>query len=86
MSPFRFVSLLPYGDISPTTNLGQFLSAIVMILGYSVIAVPTGIVTAEFARRVSDPIELTEACPGCGQEGHDRKADFCNRCGTKLHH
>ena len=75
-----------YGDISPTTSLGQFLAAIVMIMGYSVIAVPTGIVTAEFARRASDPIELTEACPGCGHEGHDRKADFCSRCGSKLHH
>ena len=75
-----------YGDISPTTSLGQFLAAIVMILGYSVIAVPTGIVTAEFAKRTIDPIELSEACAGCGHEGHDRKADFCNRCGVKLHH
>ncbi len=70
-----------YGDITPITPLGQFLSAIVMILGYSVIAVPTGIVTAELfqARRTN-----TQACRYCAREGHDDDAVFCKYCGARL--
>jgi len=70
-----------YGDITPITPLGQFLSAIVMILGYSVIAVPTGIVTAELfqTRRTN-----TQACRYCAREGHDDDAVFCKYCGARL--
>lgn len=70
-----------YGDISPVTPLGQFISCIVMILGYGVIAVPTGIVTVEMSqagRRRRHP------CGGCGTPEHDIDASFCKSCGWKL--
>lgn len=75
-----------YGDITPTTELGQFLSALVMILGYSVIAVPTGIVTSEFTKSnmVQDHPVSTQACRYCGQDGHDSDATYCKFCGEIL--
>ena len=75
-----------YGDISPHTSLGQFIAAFVMILGYSVIAVPTGIVSAEFIGMSGSKDIATEACRGCGAEGHSLSADYCFRCGEKLQH
>jgi len=74
-----------YGDISPTTNLGQFISAIIMLLGYAVIAVPTGIVSSEMSK--SDAIfveDSTQACRFCSQEGHDEDALHCKFCGELL--
>lgn len=74
-----------YGDISPQTNLGQFLAGIVMILGYAVIAVPTGIVTAEFANENNKAAQTnTQACRYCATEGHDDDALFCKNCGEEL--
>lgn len=73
-----------YGDIAPQTALGQFLSAVVMILGYGMIAVPTGIVTAEMSLHKGVPIS-TQACPGCSREGHDHDAGFCKHCGEQLY-
>jgi voltage-gated potassium channel len=72
-----------YGDISPGTSLGQALAAIVMISGYSIIAVPTGIFTVEFSRAMKKKI-TTQACPSCSAEDHDHNAVFCKRCGAKL--
>jgi voltage-gated potassium channel len=72
-----------YGDISPNTGPGQFLAAIVMILGYSIIAVPTGIVTVELSQAYTDK-STSQACPNCSAEGHDRDAEYCKFCGTKL--
>lgn len=72
-----------YGDISPQTGPGQFLAAIVMILGYSIIAVPTGIVTVELSHVRKEHLS-TQACPGCSAEGHDADAEYCKFCGTKL--
>ncbi len=72
-----------YGDISPNTGPGQFLAAIVMILGYSIIAVPTGIVTVELSQAYTDK-STSQACPNCSAEGHDRDALFCKYCGAKL--
>lgn len=72
-----------YGDIAPATPLGKTLAAIVMILGYGIIAVPTGIVTAELAARRERPT-ATRDCPACGARGHDVDASFCNRCGGRL--
>ncbi len=72
-----------YGDIAPQTVLGQALAAAVMILGYSIIAVPTGIVSAELGkagmRRIS-----TQACSECSAEGHDVDAKHCKYCGAEL--
>ena len=72
-----------YGDISPQTNLGQVLAAIIMILGYSIIVVPTGIVTVELARS-EDKTFSTRACPACGKDGHDADATCCKYCGANL--
>jgi voltage-gated potassium channel len=71
-----------YGDIAPKTPLGQFLAALLMILGYAIIAVPTGIVSAELAR-TSRPVSR-QACPDCGAEGHDVDAIHCKYCGATL--
>ncbi len=72
-----------YGDITPTTVLGQFLSALVMILGYAVIAVPTGIVSAEFIRSPSQKVN-SQACKYCSKEGHDNDATYCKYCGELI--
>ncbi len=72
-----------YGDISPKTDLGQALAACIMIFGYAIIAVPTGIVTVEMSRIPSKGI-TTQACPVCGAEGHDPDAVYCKKCGGKL--
>ncbi len=68
-----------YGDIAPVTALGQFLSAALMILGYAVIAVPTGIVSVEVAT-ASSKIE----CSNCGNRDHKKNAKFCDNCGNEL--
>jgi voltage-gated potassium channel len=70
-----------FGDITPTSNLGRFLSALVMILGYAVLAVPTGIITMEM---ITNRSTNTQSCPGCGAEGHDDNAHFCKFCGAAL--
>ena len=72
-----------YGDISPQTDLGQALAAFIMIIGYGIIAVPTGIVTVELSRATHQEVS-TQACPKCGREGHDADADFCKYCGASL--
>ncbi len=70
-----------YGDIHPQTPLGQAAASLVMILGYGVIAVPTGIISAE-ATRLS--ASAAPGCPGCGALGHPADARFCRRCGAPL--
>jgi voltage-gated potassium channel len=72
-----------YGDIAPATNIGQFFASIVMIMGYSIIAVPTGIVTAEITR-AKRKIVTTQTCPECLKEGHDVDAKYCKYCGSEL--
>lgn len=72
-----------YGDISPQTSLGQMLSAVIMIMGYGIIAVPTGIVTVELSR-VRPGNTTTEVCRYCSREGHDEDAEYCKYCGSKL--
>ncbi len=73
-----------YGDITPITGLGQFLSALVMIMGYAVLAVPTGIVSSELVNATKVHTN-TQSCPVCGREGHDDNAEYCKYCGGKLH-
>lgn len=72
-----------YGDIHPITPLGQAVAAFVMILGYSVIAVPTGIVSVEIARQ-GDAKAEDKSCEGCGLEDHEEDAKYCKRCGHQL--
>ena len=71
-----------YGDLSPKTPLGQAFASLVMILGYAIIAVPTGIVTAELSRSVRN--YSTQVCPECNRQNHDSDASFCKYCGAKL--
>lgn len=75
-----------YGDISPGTPLGQFLASFVMIMGYGIIAVPTGIVTANIAKRDNKPPEIAghPLCMSCGTETHNVGAKYCHNCGEKL--
>lgn len=73
-----------YGDLSPRTPLGQMLASIVMILGYGIIAVPTGIVTVELTQAVRQRTISRQSCPSCGAEGHDPDALYCKFCGATL--
>ncbi|MCL4864413.1 MAG: ion transporter [Gemmatimonadales bacterium] len=72
-----------YGDIAPQTPFGQFLASLVMLMGYAIIAVPTGIVTAEMTRMVHGQITTT-ACQHCSAEGHQHDARHCRMCGERL--
>lgn len=71
-----------YGDIAPQTPLGQFIATMVMILGYGIIAVPTGIVTASLNQKYTK--QNTQACRSCSAEGHEDDAQFCFKCGDEL--
>ncbi len=73
-----------YGDISPRTPFGQMLASLVMIIGYGIIAVPTGIVSVELAQATRQQNVTTQSCPACGAEGHDADAHCCKYCGATL--
>jgi voltage-gated potassium channel len=72
-----------YGDISPQSPLGRAVASIIMVLGYGVIAVPTGIVTAELVSPIVGAVS-TQACPDCGAEKHSYDARYCKYCGAEL--
>jgi voltage-gated potassium channel len=72
-----------YGDIAPITPLGKMIASFIMILGYGIIAVPTGIVSAELAKK-KEPQFLPESCKKCGAGDHQNQAIYCYRCGTPL--
>lgn len=71
-----------YGDITPQSVLGQLLASVVMIMGYAIIAVPTGIVSAEMIEQYRKP--TTRSCPSCTSEGHAWDARYCKDCGREL--
>lgn len=74
-----------YGDLSPQTPAGKALASLVMVMGYGIIAVPTGIVTVELSQAARKPQQInTQSCPSCGLEGHDSDAVFCKYCGSAL--
>ena len=82
-----------YGDIAPQTTMGQFIATVIMILGYGIIAVPTGIVTAEFTKhggkktvgKSQNLVHInTHSCSSCGVEGHRDDATHCFKCGELL--
>ncbi|HNV68973.1 MAG TPA: ion transporter [Candidatus Ozemobacteraceae bacterium] len=75
-----------FGDVTPKSGLGQMFACIVMILGYGIIAVPTGIVTAELTREARESFKKvsTQACMSCSLDGHDADAAYCKACGAKL--
>jgi voltage-gated potassium channel len=78
------ITTVGYGDISPVTPMGKFVASIVMLIGYAIIAVPTGILTHDMAIAARQKKELPESCPTCGREGHDSDATFCKFCGSAL--
>lgn len=78
------ITTVGYGDISPVTPFGKLLAALVMLIGYSIIAVPTGIITHDLAIAFRGKTALPESCPNCGVEGHDTDALYCKRCGSSL--
>lgn len=75
-----------YGDIAPHTPLGQFIASIIMILGYGIIAIPTGIVTSEMTKNklISGTDTNTQSCPNCAKDKHKEKAIYCYDCGSVL--
>ena len=77
------MSTVGYGDIVPQTALGKALASVLMILGYAIIAVPTGIVTVELGA-ATKAAGNTQSCPACGRYGHDNDARHCKHCGAKL--
>jgi voltage-gated potassium channel len=72
-----------YGDIAPATVLGKILASVVMIMGYGIIAVPTGIVTVELAQAGRKTV-TTQVCPQCATDIHDPEANYCRICGARL--
>ena len=78
------ITTVGYGDIAPQTNVGQAVAAFLMITGYAILAVPTGIVTAEWAMQNNQRIISTQSCPQCSSEGHDVDAKFCKHCGADM--
>ncbi|MGP5563421.1 ion transporter [Vreelandella alkaliphila] len=73
-----------YGDIVPATSIGKAITMILMLLGYSIIAVPTGVFSAQVIRSIREDRYSEEACPGCGHDRHEKRARYCLRCGTWL--
>ena len=76
------ITTVGYGDISPQTELGQALASLAMIIGYATIAIPTGIISAEYTTMKQLPNNTV--CSGCGDENHEEDARFCKVCGTDL--
>jgi len=72
-----------YGDLVPATPAGKALASFIMVLGYSIIAIPTGIVSVEIANAIRSG-QTIEVCPRCGHLGHDAEALYCSRCGAEL--
>jgi voltage-gated potassium channel len=73
-----------FGDIAPVTPLGQLLATFIMIMGYGIIAVPTGIVSAEYTRHKDQIATNTQSCPNCGANVHEDNAKYCYNCGEEL--
>jgi voltage-gated potassium channel len=78
------ITTVGYGDISPITPAGKLIASLIMLLGYAIIAVPTGIVTVELTKSArTDQVEV-KACPSCGHSGHDPDAKYCKYCGHSI--
>ena len=73
-----------YGDIAPQSPLGQMIASAIMIMGYGIIAVPTGVYSAELFKQYQADKITNDACPDCGATGHDFDANYCKYCGHPL--
>lgn len=78
------ITTVGYGDIAPVTPLGKVIASFIMLLGYGIIAVPTGIITTEMAQGARERRHDNRACPSCSREGHEHDARFCKYCGWEL--
>jgi voltage-gated potassium channel len=78
------ITTVGYGDITAQTPLGQLLTSLMVLAGYAIIAVPTGIVAGDMVREAMRPDETSDACPGCGVHGHLADATYCRKCGERL--
>ena len=78
------VTTVGFGDIAPKTDVGRFIASLMMLLGWGILAVPTGIVTAEMTVRRWTPLRSSRRCPACGHDGHEVVARFCKDCGALL--
>lgn len=78
------ITTVGYGDISPITPAGKLIASLIMLLGYAIIAVPTGIVTVELTKSARTEEAESQACPSCGHSGHDPDAKYCKYCGHAL--
>ena len=78
------ITTLGFGDITPQTALGQFITSIMVLAGYAILAVPTGIVASDMVKVAMRPDETSDACPGCGAHGHLPDAAYCRKCGEQL--
>ncbi|NLS14502.1 ion transporter [Vibrio sp. SM6] len=77
------ITTVGYGDLVPQTGLGKAIASLAMLLGYSILAVPTGIITAELSREMTSHKTLVK-CPNCNQTGHEADALYCKHCGSEL--
>jgi voltage-gated potassium channel len=77
------ITTVGYGDLVPQTALGKGMAALTMLLGYSILAVPTGIITAELSQEINAHKSLVK-CPNCARNGHESDALFCKHCGSEL--
>lgn len=78
------ITTVGYGDMIVTTDLGRLITSLMILSGFAIIAVPTGIVAADFAKLGAKVDETTNACPGCGSHGHLKDSLYCRRCGQSL--
>ncbi len=78
------ITTVGYGDIAPVTVLGKMMASVIMLTGFAIIAVPTGIVTAEFGRELAAGRADRRRCRECGWDKHDIRARHCNQCGSAL--
>lgn len=78
------ITTVGFGDITPKTGFGRFIASCMMLLGWGILAVPTGIVTAEMTARRIFSLATTRRCPNCSTENHDADARFCKYCGKEL--
>ena len=77
------ITTVGYGDMIPQTALGKAIASLTMLLGYSILAVPTGIITAELSNEMNSHKELVK-CPNCNRAGHDSDAMYCKHCASEL--
>jgi voltage-gated potassium channel len=78
------ITTVGYGDMTPITALGKMMASVVMLTGFAILAVPTGIVSAELGREISRQRGARPRCPECGWDEHDSRALHCQQCGQKL--